>query len=78
MDWRNMLIFFWKEVFLCAQWFYYFQKSVGCFDEFHCFPGMNLSDNVSYGDVMKYSGDIQGVSGGIVTILGGGSMDYSE
>jgi len=23
-------------------------------------------------------GDIQGVSGGIVNILGGGSMDYSE
>jgi hypothetical protein len=26
----------------------------------------------------KYRYDIQGVSGGIINILGGGSMDYSE
>jgi hypothetical protein len=53
-----MLIFLWKDFFLCAEWFYYFQKSAGCFDEFDYFHGTNLSDNVSSGDVMKYSGDM--------------------
>jgi len=53
-----MLIFLWKQIFLCAEWFYYFQKSAGCFDESDFFPGMNLSDNVSSGDVMKCSGEI--------------------
>jgi hypothetical protein len=57
-DWKNMLIFLWKEIFLCAGWFCYIQKPPGCFDEFDCFPGMKLSDNVSPDDVMEYFGDI--------------------
>ena len=40
-----------------------------------CLPGYEASEMPKYVDT---EADIQGVSWGIVNILGGGSMDYSE